>query len=144
MPAISQNITFTVNSSTVTSLIFPLGGISPLGYTSTKVKGDGYYGNSDGYHTIQLKTTNFIGKITTQATLEVEPTETSWFDVNLENNQLYTDVTGLVLNSNIPFLSYTVPTSQIKIYNFVGNFIWIRFKITDFLQGSIDHIKYNH
>ena len=144
MPALSQNLIFTVNSATVTSLIYPTTATTAVVYTSHPIKGDGYYGSSDGFHTIQVKLTNFIGKIEIQSTLEVDPAETDWFVTNLEMNENIVDTTGASLNKSATSITYTQPTDLVKIYNFEGNFVWIRAKVTNFTQGIIDKISFNH
>lgn len=145
MPALSQTFTYTVNTNTVTSLIYPSEGqISLLSYTSHPLKGDGYYGSSDGLHTVQIKTTNFIGKIVVQATLEVTPTETDWFDVNLESDTNIVDTTGSSTKKIQIELVYTQPTTLFKIYNFEGNFVHVRVKVSNFAQGILNEIRYNH
>lgn len=144
MPALSQNLTFTVNSSTVTSLVYPTTATSAVSYTSQPIKGDGYYGSSDGFHTIQVKLTNFVGKIEIQSTLEIEPAESDWFVTNLELNENIVDTTGASINKSATSISLTQPTNLVKIYNFEGNFVWIRAKVTNFTQGIIDKINFNH
>ena len=48
---------------------------------STEVKGDAYYGYSDGFHTIQVIYNQFIGRLRIQATLDLTPETTDWFDI---------------------------------------------------------------
>ena len=49
--------------------------------TGEKFKGDGYYGRSDGFHTVQYNITGFIGTVNVQATLATSPTvDSDWFD----------------------------------------------------------------
>ena len=50
--------------------------------TSEKFKGDGYYGRSDGLHTVQLKFTEFIGTFKMQGALAVDPSSADWFDID--------------------------------------------------------------
>ena len=51
-------------------------------YTSDPVKGDGYFGGSDGFHTVMYTATpSFVGTVTMQATLASAPAELDWFDV---------------------------------------------------------------
>lgn len=144
MPALSQNLTFTVNTSTNTSLIYPNTGTTALTYTSNKSKGDGYYGRSDGLHSIQIKVTNFVGKIEIQGTLNVDPGSSDWFGVNLDSNRNYVDTTGLVKEESVQFVNYTTVTSTIVGFNLRGNFVWLRSKVSNFTQGTVDYIKYNY
>ena len=52
-----------------------------------KYKGDGYYGRSDGLHTVQINVDGVSGTIKLQGTLAVEPVEADYFDIaNVEYN----------------------------------------------------------
>jgi len=144
MPALSQNLTFTVNSTSTTILNYPNTGTTALTFYSDKVKGDGFYGSSDGNHTIQAQITNFVGKIEMQASLASEPTANDWFTVELGNNNYSIDTTGLITTANISYISYTTATTNVKTYNLVGNFVWLRSKISEWTEGSVNGIRYNH
>jgi hypothetical protein len=92
---------------------------------SDPYKGAGYYGFGFGLHTVNYQTTNFIGEIKIQASLATIPGDTDWFDVDgtdQENDSAYT-------GSNI--------------YNFTGNFVWIRATIT-YTSGTVNKISYNY
>ena len=52
--------------------------------TSDKVRGDSFYGFTDGLHTIAFYLSGFIGKIYVEGTLSSEPTATDWFIINLD------------------------------------------------------------
>ena len=43
---------------------------------SDTVKGDSYYGYTDGIHTIQVVYSNYVGRFSIQATLSLTPTDT--------------------------------------------------------------------
>lgn len=133
MPALSQTLTFNVNSTSTTILNYPNTGTQALTYFSDKVKGDGYFGGSNGYHTVQPRITNFIGRFEMQASLASDPTANDWFTVNLENGNVSTST-----------VSYTTATSNAAIYNFTGNFVWVRSKVSNWTEGSVNSIKYNH
>jgi len=144
MPALSQNLTFTINTTTNTSVIYPNTGTSALTYSSNKARGDGFYGRSDGLHSVQIKVTNFVGKIEIQGTLSLDPQSSDWFGVSLDSNRNYVDTTGLVKEESVNFVNYTTATSTIVGYNLKGNFVWLRSKISNFTQGTVDYIKYNY
>lgn len=144
MPALSQNFLFTVNSATTTSLVYPNTGTTALSYTSERLKGDGYYGSSDGFHTIQTQVTNFIGTIEVEGTLSTTPSTSDWFKIDLTTTISGIDTTGAITSSNIQSITYTNATSNIKLYNFVGNFVWIRAKISGWTAGTVNGIKFNH
>ena len=97
-------------------------------FYSDKQKGDGYYGYTDGLHTVAYYMTNFVGNITMQATLAKDPTEADWFDIT---------TTASVYDGS------TALTDQ-EFYNFTGNFVWVRAKISDFTAGTIRKIVFNY
>jgi len=144
MPALSQSLTFTVNSTSTVAVNYPNTGTTALTFISDRVKGDGYFGNSDGFHSIQVQTTNFIGKIEVQGSLSTNPESTDWFSLNLESNRKYVDTTGLVLAESVPYIRYTTATTTVVGYNFIGNLVWVRSRISEFTQGSVNFVKYNH
>lgn len=134
MPALSQNLVFHVhNGSTLTNTVvvdYPNTGTTTLVYTSDKVKGDGYFGGSDGLHTVAYTTSKFFkGTVTMQATLASEPVEADWFNVK--------NTTSTYTSLNIR------TTSTVDIYNFTGNFVWVRGYIA-INEGTVSSIQYNH
>jgi hypothetical protein len=97
-----------------------------LNWFSDKYKGDGYYGYTDGLHTVSYKLTGFIGTIGFQASLATTPTEQDWFD--LAESQVGDNVNPLTINT---------------FKNFSGNFVWVRASITSFTAGTINRVLYN-
>ena len=61
------------NSETIISIQAHVGDSTVQTHTGTKYKGDGYYGRSDGFHSVQYTVTGFQGKVDMQATLAVNP-----------------------------------------------------------------------
>lgn len=112
--------------------------------TGTKYRGDGYYGRSDGFHTVQIDITGFIGKIEIQGTLAIDPTEDDWFAVELGTGTMSVDTTGALAEQNITFVEYTESTTNVKSYNFVGNYVWVRSKVSNWTDGTVNSIKLNH
>jgi hypothetical protein len=85
-------------------------------------KGDGYYGRTDGLHTVQYTYTGLSGNIIIQATLALEPTESDWFEVH----------------------SYSADNETgSRISSFTGNYVWIR-ALVDYTDGTINSIRLNH
>jgi hypothetical protein len=120
MPAISETIlsaTDHPNDSTVETVL------------GEQYKGDGYYGRSDGFHTIQITVSGFEGTIQMQATLATDPADADWFDVT---EATHTAPTAVHANSAGSFF-----------YNFTGNFVWVRAKVV-YTEGTINSIKLNH
>ena len=90
--------------------------------TGNNFKGDGYYGRSDGVHTIQYDYVGLTGTITIQATLATTPADADWFDVD----------TVTVANQ-----------TEVKYVNFTGNFVYIRAKLV-YTDGTVNSIRLNH
>jgi len=84
-------------------------------YTGDRHKGDGYYGYSDGLHTVSFHVSNFIGRIYLQATLVEQPAETDWFDIELK--------------LTTPYIEFATQTTTTEGATFTGNFVWLRAKI---------------
>jgi hypothetical protein len=53
---------------------------------STEVRGDSYYGYTDGLHTVQVTYNQFVGRVRIQCSLAIEPTADDWFDVKPSNS----------------------------------------------------------
>jgi hypothetical protein len=117
--------------------------------TGDKYKGDGFYSRSDGLHTMQYKTTGFVGTIGIEATLETTPTADDWFGVLLYSsnisNSFSIDTTGKVSNSIETYQkTYAIPTNTVEVFNFTGNYVWVRAKITNWTDGTVNVIRLNH
>lgn len=134
MPALSQTLTFTPThtplTTSTTAVIYPNTGTTTLTYVSSKVKGDGYYGNSDGLHTVMYTaTSDFHGTVTMQASLATDPAESDWFFVN---------------GVSVAYTPFDVrTTSTVDISNFTGNFVWVRGHVM-INDGSVESVLYNH
>ena len=135
MSALSQSLLFTpadsVGNTATTAVVYPNTATTTQVYISQPLQGDGYFGASDGLHTVMyVSDMNFIGTITMQATLATDPVESDWFTVN--NTQVvYTR------------LGDARTTSSADIFNFTGNFVWVRGSV-QIDDGSVLYIQYNH
>lgn len=132
------------NSETILSSQTHPGDSTVQAITGEKFKGDGYYGRSDGFHTVQINISGFIGRIEMQGTLAIDPSESDWFTVELGTGTMSIDTTGALSEQNITFVEYESSTTNNKSYNFVGNYVWVRAKITNWTDGSINSIRLNH
>lgn len=94
---------------------------SDMNRFSDEVKGDSYYGFTDGLHTIQVIYQEFIGRLRIQATLSLEPGDADWFDIVPENT------TGRRFNP-AGYIQFNAddPRSGSEAYTFQGNFTFIR------------------
>ena len=96
------------------------------GFVSAKTKGDGYYSQVDGVHTVAYKVTaSLTGSIKMQGTLAATPTEEDWFDIS--GTTFTTDQSTLIGS-----------------YNFTGNYVYVRAKATSVTAGTITSIQLNH
>ena len=96
------------------------------GFVSSNIKGDGYYSQPDGVHTVAYKvTTTLTGAIKMQGSLATTPTEDDWFDIS-----------GTTFTTD--------QSTTISSANFTGNFVWIRGKATSVTAGTITNTLVNH
>jgi hypothetical protein len=140
MPALSLQFKFDqgTGTSTSTSVAIPSTQYSwpnsSLTFKSHKEKGAGYYGASSGFHTVTYTVTpNFLGTLTTQATLSTNPVEADWFTVD---------------NSTVTYSNLIDPvtTTTTNFVNFTGNFVWVRALVqrtVDQPNGSVLAVNYN-
>jgi hypothetical protein len=95
-----------------------------LNVEGSPIPADGFYGNTDGLHTIAIYVQNFTGRVYLQATLESNPTSEDWFTIPLAD-------TGYIEYPIIPLN----PTGQnggdtgVKSFTFKINALYLRIKI---------------
>jgi|TARA_B100000035_G_C20992122_1_gene550686 hypothetical protein len=95
------------------------------GFVSDKAKGDGYYQQPDGVHTVAYQVNSTMtGSIKMQGSLATTPTEDDWFDIS-----------GTTFTAD--------QSTLISTANFTGNFVWIRAKATSVTAGTISSILSN-
>lgn len=110
-----------------------------LEVTGTKIAGDGYYGHSDGLHTVAWNLINFKGRIKIQATLANNPVDTDWCDIDLDSTG-----TG--------YVEFTSASTGTFNYNFTGNWVWVRAVVirshdpdlTVLNSGVVNSVLYNY
>ena len=98
-----------------------------VGFVSTKSKGDGYYSQPDGVHTVAYQVANDFNANATikmQGTLATTPTEDDWFDIA---NTTFTSDTSTLTSS----------------FNFTGNYVWVRSKTQLLTAGTTNSILLN-
>jgi len=96
------------------------------GFVTDKFKGDGYYSQADGIHTMAYHVNSTCtGAIKMQGSLASTPTEDDYFDID---NTTFTTDQSTTINS----------------VNFTGNFVWVRAKCTSNTAGSVTKILYNN
>lgn len=125
----SEIFNFLIDTISYAQLTHPGDSSSEIRY-SEKLRGDGYYGRSDGLHTVQFNLSGFLGTIKMQATLVTTPTEDDWFYApTTEHTTLSTDDS----NSTGSF-----------IYNFTGNYTWVRVVVESWTDGTVRSVVLNH
>jgi hypothetical protein len=138
MPALSQGLEFVNYTNTASvQVVYPIFTTTSgtLVFKSIKAKGDGYYGSSDGLHTVMYSyDSNFVGTVTMQASLSTDPIEADWF--NIED-------TTIVQTENSPGYDTLDVTVQSTCINFTGNFVWVRGYVA-IESGQVESILYNH
>ena len=104
-------------SSTVT--------LDHTGFVSDKAKGDGYYSQPDGVHTVAYQVNSTMtGSIKMQGSLATTPTEDDYFDI-----------AGSTSTAD--------QSTLIGTANFTGNFVWVRAKATSVTAGTISSVLIN-
>ena len=58
-------------------------------FTSPEVRGDAFYGYTDGLHTIAFYFSSFTGKVYLKGTLANAPTSTDWFARTFQGNFMF-------------------------------------------------------
>ena len=87
-----------------------------LTVTGQQQKADGFFGFTDGFHTVGFYLNNFVGRLFIQASLAENPTDDDWFNVVLDGE-------------TSEFLQYDNNTDGLIVKNFKGNFIWVRARV---------------
>ena len=96
------------------------------GFVTDKVRGDGFYSQPDGVHTVAYQVNaTCTGSIKMQGSLATTPTEDDFFDIS--GTTFTTDQSTLISSSN-----------------FTGNFVWVRAKCTSNTAGSVTSILFNN
>jgi hypothetical protein len=110
---------------------------STFSYTDKNL-GSGYHNKRFANYTATYSVNSFIGTIKLQASLEIYPGESSWFDIT--GTEVGGDSTMLGGVSLTPTDSTSIENISI---NFIGNFVWIR-AAYNIQNGSIVEIRYNY
>jgi hypothetical protein len=111
--------------------------------TGNRFKGDGYYGSNDGLHTVAWKITNFVGTIKIQGSLASTPGSSDWFNIDLAVGYSI-DTTGKLVQDNVSSVVYSSATTANAVYNFTGNYVWVRAVIENFSAGTVNSIHMNN
>lgn len=94
-------------------------------YIGDAYQGDGYYGKSDGLHTIQYSVTDLVGTFIIQATLVYDPVESDWTTIYNKEYEL-------------------IQESENSVENFIGNYVWVRVGVINWTHGSVNSVRMKH
>jgi hypothetical protein len=95
---------------------------SSLDFVGDAVPAANYYGGQGSVQTVTYRLDNFVGRIAIEATLNDQKESAPWFEVAVYGNGVDAD-------------SGTIPATVL------GNFTWLRARITDFTAGTIQSIN---
>ena len=87
--------------------------------TSNSVKGDSFYGYSDGWHTIQVVYNQYVGRFHVEASLSTTPTDSDWFPIKPE----VTNGTEFSAGESFVQFNSNNPGDGSEAYTFRGNFL---------------------
>lgn len=130
--------------------------LPPLGETinlqGDPLRGAGWYGHTNGLHTVAIRVTNFQGRIIVQASIVTDPTDDDWFSV-LPDAVPYLQYPQ---RGYVPVLNHPGETSTIG-FNITTNAVWLRASVDrDYLipslatpqqimaYGTVDYVLVNY
>lgn len=149
MPSLSKSFKFTVYTgigTTATSVavaypLYPIGTSGTQTFVSAKEQGAGYYGTTNGLHTLTITTSpSFLGTATIEATLSVDPNEEDWFNVSDAEFVYTTESDGYVPTIRLGAIEMPPRSEYI---NFTGQFTWLRTRIA-IDSGAVHAVNYNY
>lgn len=152
MPSLSKSFKFIVETG-VTSTGTSAAVAYPIWYsvqttstqstTSMPTEGAGYYGTTNGLHSLVVSTTpSFLGTATIQATLATTPAEADWFDV-VDGKFEYTESSEGYVPSLLLDMNPQQPDIRTDSLVFTGQFTWLRARV-EVDQGAVTSINYNY
>ena len=111
--------------------------VSMMSHTGTQwnvigqpIRGDAYYGYTDGIHTVQIIYQNFVGGFGIQGTLALNPEPEDWFWIKMNpNGDTYTPYITFPDNQLAPTGANGGDTGSIAS-TFIGNFVFLRAVVT--------------
>lgn len=122
----SDGLSITVEEVVTTEAAGASVSLTYVGFVTDKHKGDGYYAQTDGVHTVAYHVgSTCTGAIKMQGSLATTPTEDDWFDI--DDTTFTTD-----------------QSTTVSSKTFTGNFVWVRAKCTGNTAGFVSKILYNH
>lgn len=92
----------------------------------------GFYGSTNGLHTLSFTLRNFSGRLYVQATLASDPKEEDWFNIEFkESCRPYMEFTDYILRRSDGFVpTMTYGTTGTFAETVIGNFTFLRVGIS--------------
>lgn len=122
-----------------------------LSVTGDKIRADGWYGFTDGLHTVSVYLMNFTGRVWFEASIASDPTEFDWFAVEIKNSNFISFPRNTLSPTGV-----SGDTGAIG-FNIVGNYTWLRVrvdrdlsdpqtapKVLAGLMGQVDRVLLNN
>lgn len=100
--------------------------------TGEKFRADGWFGSTDGLHTVSIHVRNLRGRVFVEASLANEPTEDDWFPIWLSQLEPYIEYPK---NAAKPTGSITsdygdAGDTTVSAFAFQANIAWIRTRLS--------------
>jgi hypothetical protein len=92
--------------------------------TGDPIRADGWYGMTDGLHTVAMYTINLQGRVFLEASLATSPTDSDWFPILLNG------LTAYIQFPQNPFApTGTTGDTGVAGFTFTGNLLWLRVRL---------------
>jgi hypothetical protein len=141
------------NQMSKTSILMLPNTQGQVNFVGAPIRADGWYGFTDGLHTIAIYIVSFTGRVVIEASLADQPTDDDWFPVQFNNN----DYMQFPRNPLYPTGERGSGDSATIGLNFTGNYTWLRASVDRsyfdyvpteqqdiFALGYVDHILLNN
>jgi len=123
-------------------------------FVGDALRADGWYGFTDGLHTVAIYIVNFTGRLIIEASLADQPTDDDWFPIQFDHKD-YMQFPKDPLN---PTGERGSGDSGTMGLNIIGNYTWLRARVdrsyfdspeptdqqTLYALGYVDHILLNN
>lgn len=111
-----------------------------LNYAGDKVKADGYYGQTDGLHTVSANVSNFQGRLHIEGSLATDPTDDDWFPIYLTSGNSFRQYPV----TNTPSGSNGLGDTTVEAWTFRANILWIRARVDRSHLGASSYDAATH
>lgn len=103
-----------------------------------KQRADGWYGHTDGLHTLAIYCQNFTGRVILEGSISMEPTEDDWFPISLTNTTTWMEFPR---NPMQPTGDFDGDTGVVG-FTFRMNVVWLRVSVDrTYLPNQFEDIE---